>query len=736
VNRPERPDRPDRRTDGVGALLFPRNIAIVGASDREGSWSRGVWASLRRMKYGGAIYPVNPRYSTLWSGERCYPALGALPEPPDHVVVLVPGAAAVEAVLAAGDAGARSATVFTSGFGEGGGAASRSLGSRLEEAIRRTGLAVSGPNCLGNLSAAHRMLTIPDDRIAVLERGPVALFGQSGGIVMALHRTLASRGVAAGYAVTSGNEIGLAAADYIRFFAGDADTRVIACFIEAIRDPEDFLDACTAAREAGKPVVALKIGVSEAGRAAALAHTGALAGSLECFDAVAGAAGVVRMDTLDDMIEAIEFVAHAGVPAGPRIGAIAFSGGLKALLAEAAARNHVTFPELAEPTLARLREILGVGTSIGNPLDAGFTALSSREAYFRCIEAMQSDPGVDVLLLQEELPRVEGTNRKVENLREVNRLAAEGAYKPMAVVSMLSYMLTDTSRSFRRELPQLPFLQEPSKALRAVAALGRYGASLRTARIRPRAPHTELRGKVAALTARARASRAGGLAVLDEADAKALLRLFGIPTPEESVVHSAEEAQAAAERIGCPVVLKLVSHEILHKSDVGGVVLDLQDGAAAREAFARLAESLPKRVPGARLERALVARQVSNAIEVLLGVQRDPEVGPVIMFGGGGTLLELYRDLAFGPVPLSAAQAEAMIERTRVGRILEGYRGAPRRDRAAVVAALVALARLAEELGDTVESIDVNPFAVMAEGRGGMALDALVVLRPGGKSGS
>ena len=686
------------------------------------------------MNYGGAIYPVNPRYSTLWGGEHCYPALAALPEPPDHVVVLVPGEAAVEAILAAGDAGARSATVFTSGFGEGGGAASRLLGARLGEAIGRTGLAVSGPNCFGNLSAPHRMLTIPDDRITVLERGPVALFGQSGGIVMALHRTLASRGVAAGYAITSGNELGLTAADYIRFFTGDADTRVIACFIEAMRDPEDFLDACAAARAAGKPVVALKIGVSDASRAAALAHTGALAGSLECFDAVAGAAGVVRMDTLDDMIEAIEFAAHAGVPAGPRVGAITFSGGLKALLAEAAARNHVTFPELAESTLAQLREILGIGTSIGNPLDAGFTALSSREAYFRCIEAMQSDPGVDVLLLQEELPRAAGMNRKVENLREVNRLAAEGAYKPMAVVSMLSYMLTDTSRSFRRELPHLPFLQEPNKALRAVAALGRYGAGLRTANPPPRAPHAASRAKVAAITARARPAP-GGFAVLGEADAKALLRLFDIATPEESLVHSAEEAQAAAERIGGPLVLKLVSHEILHKSDVGGVVLDLQDGAAVRDAFTRLAESLPKRVSGARLEQALVARQVSNTIEVLLGVQKDPEVGPVVVFGGGGTLLELYRDVAFGPVPLSAAQAEAMIERTRIGQVLAGYRGAPRRDRTAVVAALVALARLAEELGDALESIDVNPFAVMADGRGGMALDALVVLRPGNNSG-
>jgi acetyltransferase len=273
----------------------------------------------------------------------------------------------------------------------------------------------------------------------------------------------------------------------------------------------------------------------------------------------------------------------------------------------------------------------------------------------------------------------------------------------------------------------LPFLQEVNKSLRAVGTIGRYGALAQSAQ-------TITGGKRGASTAvlrlldRARPTK-NGFSILDEADSKALLRAYGLSTTTEEIVFSAEDAAAAAERIGFPVVLKLLSHEILHKSDMGGVILGLDSALAVREAFGRLADSL-QRLTGARLERALVASQVSGAVEVVLGVQRDPEVGPVVMFGGGGVLVELYRDVALGPVPLSPEAADAMIARTKVGRLLDGYRGGMKRDRAAVVSALVALGRLADDLKDHIESIDVNPFAVLPSGQDGVALDALVVLLP------
>jgi acetyltransferase len=718
----------EQRLDGVRALFAPRNIAIVGASDRPGNWSNRVYRSLKKFNFPGAIYPVNPRNPTVWGGEACYPSLRALPEAPDHVVVIVPGAAAIGAITEAGEMRARSATVFSGGFGEGGDPKGIALGAELKRAIDAAGLVVSGPNCMGNLAAAHRVMTIPDDRITELERGPVAIIGQSGGIVMAIHRALLARGVTTGYAVTSGNEINLAMGDYIRYLADDPDIRAIACYIETIKHAGEFRAACEYAREAGKPVVAVKIGGSEESRKAALAHTGALAGSLQCFDAVAEACGVVRVDTLDEIVETVEYFCHAAPPKGPRLGAMTFSGGLKGMMLEAAERNGLSFPPLLPETNAKVSEVLGVGTSLGNPLDAGFAALSSSEAYFRCIEVLQQDPNIDVLILQEELPPAPRLNNKVENLKQVDAMMAKGAAKPMAVVSMISYMFTEHTKSFRKELKHLPVLQEVDKALKAVGRAGRYGAVKAMMAAEKGVRADAARPDVAAILAR-KTPASNGLSVLNEADSKALLRAYGIASPREIVAAGVDQAARAAKEIGYPVVLKLLSAEVTHKSDIGGVVVGIKDEAELRAAYARLAQNFAKALAGATLDQVIVAQQVKGGVELVLGVQRDSEVGPVLMFGAGGVLLELTKDVSFGAVPLPQWQANAMIESTAAGRLLKGYRGAPPCDEAGVRAALTALGRLADDLGDQIESIDINPFVALPAGQGAVALDALVVLR-------
>jgi acetate---CoA ligase (ADP-forming) len=718
----------EQRVAGVRALLCPDNIAIVGASDRPGSWSGGVKRALERAGFAGKVYPVNPRNATVWDGETCYPSLADLPERPDHVVVLVPGKAAAATITEAGKSGARSATVFSSGFGEGGDPEGRALAETLRRAIESAGIAVSGPNCNGNLAAPHRLLTIPDDRIRTVARGPAAILGQSGGIIMALYRALASRAVAVGYALTSGNELGLCSADYIRYLVDDPDIKVIGCFIEAIRQADEFKSACQYARDAGKPIVAVKIGGSEESRKAALAHTGSLAGALACFDAVAETLGVIRVNTLDEMVETIDYFAHAAPPRGPRLGALTFSGGLKGLMLESATRNGLAFPALQRETTARLAEVLGVGTSLGNPLDGGFTALSSAESYFRIIDILRSDPSIEALLVQEELPAAPGTNAKTENLRQVDALAAKGG-KPIAVVSMISYGFSDHARAFRAELKHLPVLQEVDKALKAVAAAGRYGA-LRAQRDDAPAAQASAPERAAIAAALARARPTGdGRSLLNEADAKALLRAYGIRTPREAVASGLDEALRAAKEVGYPLVLKLVAADVQHKSDIGGVVLGIQDDDALRASYARIAQNLARARPGARLEQVLLAQQVAGGVELVLGVQRDPEIGPVVMFGTGGALLELSRDVSFGAVPLARWQGEAILERTRAGALLQGYRGAPPADRESVLAAMLALARLAHALGDRIESIDINPFVALPAGQGALALDALVVLR-------
>ena len=334
----------DQKLEGVRALLNPRSIAIVGASDRPGNWSMRVFQNLRRFEFPGPIFPVNPRNKTVWDGEICYPSLADIPQPPDHVVVIVPGAAAIDTIAQAGKVKARSATVFSGGFGEGGDPQGRQMAVRLRQVIDDAGLAVSGPNCLGNMAAAYRLMTIPDDRIAQLETGPVAIVGQSGGIVMSIQRAMAARGIKTGYAICSGNEIGLYTSDYIRFLADDPQVRVITCFIESIKHAAEFKRACEHAQKAGKPVVAVKIGGTEESRKAALAHTGSLAGSLDCFDAVAETVGVIRVDTLDEAVETSEYFAHALAPKGSRLGGMTFSGGMKGMMLEAAGAARPVVP--------------------------------------------------------------------------------------------------------------------------------------------------------------------------------------------------------------------------------------------------------------------------------------------------------------------------------------------------------------------------------------------------------
>jgi len=461
----------------VAALLNPRNVVIVGASDAPGSWALRAFRNLRRYEFPGAVYAVNPRREQVWN-MRCYRSFADLPEPPDHVVMVIPAPQVPETLRAAAAAGARSATIMSSGFGEAQDAAAKALAATLHKTIAETGLAVSGPNCMGNIHAPSRLMTLTDDRPHRIAAGPVAIVAQSGGLAMAIKRTLEERGIATASLVTSGNEAGLTAADYIAYYATLPFVRVIVCYLEAVQDPEHLRAACAVARHAGKPVIAVKLGASAEGRAAALAHTGALAGPMEEFDVLAASAGILRVRTLDDVVEAVEYFTHVPLPAGANLGGITFSGALRGLLLDAAAANGLTFPALAPATLKRLEAVLGVGTFIGNPLDSGFAGLGSNEIYIECVSALLDDPAIDILLLQEELPRGGGSERKEANLHAVNALAARSK-KTIVHVTMISHGLTDYSRALREQLPHVGFMQEVDKTLRAVRSIATYAQRAR-----------------------------------------------------------------------------------------------------------------------------------------------------------------------------------------------------------------------------------------------------------------
>ncbi|MGY4484419.1 acyl-CoA synthetase (NDP forming) [Bradyrhizobium sp. LM3.2] len=456
---------------GIHAMLHPHNIVLVGATDKPGNYAERIWNNLVKYGYEGGLYPVNTKRDSIW-GVPCYKDFASLPEKPDHVLVLVPARFAVQVIRDAAAAGARSATIVTSGFSELQDEGSQKLAAELQAAVRETGLAVTGPNCLGNLSAGEKLFTNIDDRIVTMEQGAVAIAGQSGAIVMAIRQALEDRGVGVGYMVTTGNEAGLDTPDLMRYFAEDPSIKVIVVYLEGVRNTKAFRDACKAARAASKPVIALKLGASEGGRAAAMAHTGALAGSIETFDAIATREGVIRVGGLDELIEATECFVHAAVPEGDRLAAVTLSGGKRGMLLDAFYAAGLNFAPLSPHVGSELAKMLGPGSIVGNPLDAGFAAVVDPSVYMKSIELMIEDPDIDIVIVDAELPKAPHELRE-RNLRIVNEMASR-AGKPVIYISAMSIGFTEFTKTLRKSLPHLAVMQGMDRAVTAIKSLLDY----------------------------------------------------------------------------------------------------------------------------------------------------------------------------------------------------------------------------------------------------------------------
>jgi acetyltransferase len=531
----------------------------------------------------------------------------------------------------------------------------------------------------------------------------------------------------ADYLVTSGNELGLTTADYIAYFAQQSQIRVIVVYIEHIADAERLRHAARLAAEAGKLVVAFKLGHSDAGRKAALAHTGALAGTVQGFDAVFGTRGIVRVDTLDELIEIAELVTRSGIPRGCRLGAITLSGAFRGILLDTAERAGVEFPPLSAATEEKLKTILSTGSYVGNPIDGGFSLVSDPNVLTKCLDALNEDPNIDFLLVQGSLPREPGSARMEKYIALCSAFAESGDKKPVAFTSFASYGLTDYSLQIREKAPKVSFLQEAYKTLRAV---GRVGQAIESQAMRAQAEQRLAAEKSSAARA-LRAARASELLanasgrVVNEAEAKAILASYGIRSPDERVVANLDEALKVARDIGYPVVLKLVSSEVLHKSDMGGVHLDLRTPEKLQSAFESLRENVARN--GIREEGYLVAQYVDGGAEMALGIHNDPEVGPLVMVGAGGIFLELIKDVEFRAPPVDIDIARDMVSRLSMRKLLAGYRGKPALDIEALCLAVTQLASFAEDCGDLIDSVDVNPLIVQVNGC--LALDAAIVLK-------
>ena len=698
----------DRADDPLTRLLSPRSVAIVGASDDPTRIGGRPLAYLLAAKFAGAIYPINPNRPAV-QGVPAFPSIAAVPGPIDVAIIALPAAHVVDAVRDCAAKGVTACVIFSSGFAEIGG---EGVGRQaaIVAIARAHGMRIVGPNCLGLFSVESRFyptFTSTLDR-GLPQPGRLSIVSQSGAFGSHLYFLARLRGLGMRYWITTGNECDVQVAEYLRWVADDPGTDVILAYAEGVREATPLIEGLERARANGKPVIFMKVGRSAIGAETASSHTAALAGTDLVFDAVFRQYGVHRARTTEELIDVAQACVHGHFPTGNRIGLVTLSGGVGALMADAAAEHGLEVPPLPEATQQALKRILPYA-AVRNPVDITAQAFNDLSLVTRNLEVMLRDGEFDAVLAF--FTTIPGSPAMAEPLLDAMR--ALRAQHPDRLL-MLSMVVPDELKA-RYEAAGYPVFDDPSRAIAAIAALVRFGRSFATARRAKFLPF----GTVESLPQGA----------IGEHESKRLLAAAGIPVVEERLAADAAEAVAAFGAFGRPVALKIASPDIPHKTEIGGVLLGLADIAAVAEGFDELISRARRHRPEARLDGVLVAPMLEGGVETIIGVQRDPVFGPVVMFGLGGVFVEVLKDVTFRLAPFDDAEARAMIREIKGAALLDGERGALPADIDALAAVLARVSQFAAGHADAIESIDINPFLVLPKGQGAVALDALIVPR-------
>lgn len=690
---------------GMSAFFTPASIAVIGASDDPTKIGGRPIRNLTLGGYDGKVFPINRRHAQV-QGVDAFACLGDVGQPIELAIISLPAAAVPGAIADCAACGVKAAIVFSAGFSEADDQGARAQ-DRIQAVARASGMRLLGPNCMGTINTRRGVLatftsSIVDD---APEAGRISLASQSGAFGAHCLSLMRERGLALNLWATTGNQCDVEVADFLAHMAADADTDVVIGSIEGVRDASRLVEAFDIARRNHKPMIVMKVGTSDAGAAAMASHTASLAGSDTVFDAVARRYGVYRATTIDELMDVAYTASRGRFPASDRLGIVTVSGGVGVLMADAAADFGVDLPPLPEETQAALRELVPfAGTR--NPVDVTAQILNDPDL----IEPMLTlllDAGdySSVIVFLSHLGLNPGIIAKL--LPGLERVAARYSDRYLSV-SLLAHP------DVRSDLEAAGYtvFEDPSRAVRAAHALIRFQRTFG-------APQTP----VSSLPAPCGALRGG---TFTEAESKQILGAAGIPVTTERVVTSPEAAIAAAERIGYPVVLKIVSADIAHKSDIGGVVLNVADPEAVGIGYAGILDRVRAAAPDARLDGVLVAPMISDGLETVMGVMKDPLFGPVVMFGLGGVFVEVLRDVVFRPAPFGVDEAREMIAEIRGKAMFDGVRGSEAADVDAVAEALSTLSLFAAANADTIASIDINPFLVLAKGKGAIAVDALI----------
>jgi acetyl coenzyme A synthetase (ADP forming)-like protein len=689
-------------------FFSPKGVVIIGASTDPSKLGYVMARNLMRSGYTGAMHYVNPKGGTLFN-QPLHKTIKKVPNPVDLAVILVAAPVVPETLKACAARGIKAVIIATGGFREAGpeGAA---LEQECLQIARKTGMRLIGPNCIGLLDTHLPLDTtfLPPPPPA---KGEMAFLSHSGAICAALNDWMRGQGMGLSRLVSLGNQVDVTETDLLLLTAADPHTRVITLYIESIRDGQRFMaEAIKASLQ--KPIIALKVGRSAAGQKAAASHTGALAGAEAAYDAAFRKAGILRADDTEEAFHWARALAWCPLPKGRRVAILTNAGGPGVTAADALEASGLELAVLSEVSLEGMRAVLPPFASLHNPVD--ILASAPPEVYAACLKLLLEDPGVDSAMVIVPPPPAFSAGAVAKAIIPV----IQTSEKPVVVVPMGDRLIQESLEFLRAN--QIVDYRFSERAASALGALWKRAESLRQLHASSQKPPAIKVSRVEKSLAQVPAGAFVSQEIADD-----LMKAAGIRTAESLLAKNTNQADAIAEQLEFPVVMKVASGDISHKSDVGGVALGLDSPAAVRVAYDNMITRVKAARPEAHIDGVTMQHMLPPGQEVIMGVVRDPQFGPLVMFGSGGVEVEGLKDVAFALAPLSRREAEEMLDNTWAGRKLGGYRNIPPADREAVLDALLRLARLAEQLPQIME-IEINPLRVMPSGQGAWAVDVRV----------
>jgi len=692
------------------SFFSPQSVAIIGASRDPEKLGYAVLANLVNGGYPGQLYPVNPKADEIL-GLKAYPSVLDIPAPVELAIIVIPYSLVPAALEQCGQKGVSAVTVISAGFREAG-REGLERERELVEIAARYGMRLIGPNCLGVIDTATPLNA--SFAAGMPPKGPIAFMSQSGALGTAvLDMAMAGR-IGFSRFVSLGNKADVSETDLLEAWADDPNSRVILIYVEGLPDGQKFIQVARKVTR-HKPVVAIKSGVTASGSRAVSSHTGSLAGSEAAYKAAFRQAGVIRASSMEELFDCARAFAYQPLLKGDRIGIVTNAGGPGILATDALEHAGLLIPRLSPQTVRALTEYLPDAASAANPVDVLGDALADR--YQHAISLVLNDPGIDGLLV---IVTPQAMTEIEETAHVVGRMARQSDKPVLACFMGEARIQAGIDILWQYGVPNYPF---PERAAAAFAAMNAYRRERERPLYEPE-PCTTCIPEVRKLFDRVRAE---GRVSIGDAEAWAVLEAYGFTVPKSRLAKTPDEAVHIAEEIGYPVVMKIASPDILHKTDVGGVRLNLHTPDEVRDAFDLIVYRAGRYVPGARIWGCQVQQMILGGREVLLGMSRDPQFGPLVAFGLGGIYVEALKDVAFRVAPFSREEAHEMIREIRSYPLLEGVRGEPPADHEALADALLRISRMVMDFPEIVE-LDINPLKVFEAGRGAIAIDMRLVL--------